>query len=244
MTSMPDKLFRDHLEHFKKSPPPKSWNRIESGLKTKSPNRLWIGIAATVLVLLSTSYLIWHSATTTNNIPLVKAENTIKNENPPASSASTLTSKQISSPSPILSNNITTASKKSIPDQKEKHTSTNQTAEAIIVINDVSEEKSIDGSETSEIIISPASNESVVVNDIPSTTSRSNKITYSSGEVNSRFLKKDSTISVAAVEKAPTGLQKIRDIAADLKDEAAFGELRQMKNEILSFPIKELTKDK
>jgi hypothetical protein len=240
---MPDKLFRNHLEHFKKSPPPQAWSRIETGLKTKSSSRLWIGIAASVLVLLCTSFLLWHSGQTPQNVPSIVASNIITHENPSVTSPTPLMSEQISSSS-TPSSNIQIVSEKSKPDQKEKNPSAQQIAEAIIVINDVPGEKTIDGRETSENIISSGSNESVVVNDIPSTTSHSNKITYSSGEVNSRFLKKDSTASVPAVEKTSAGFQKIRDIAADLKDEAAFGELRQMKNEILSFPIKELTKDK
>jgi hypothetical protein len=79
----------------------------------------------------------------------------------------------------------------------------------------------------------------VTTADVASSSVRSNKIVYSSGEVNSRFLKKD-TASGAILpppEKPQTGIQKIMEIAANLKyEENALGELREMKNEILSLP--------
>jgi hypothetical protein len=61
-------------------------------------------------------------------------------------------------------------------------------------------------------------------------------------------LKKESSASVAIVpapEKPQTGIQKIIEIASNLKyEENALGELREMKNEILSLPRKEATADK
>jgi hypothetical protein len=48
MMPQPDKLFRDRLEHFKKTPPPQAWDKVNSGLHTRSAKNLWISISRRV----------------------------------------------------------------------------------------------------------------------------------------------------------------------------------------------------
>jgi len=87
--------------------------------------------------------------------------------------------------------------------------------------------------------------ESTPTTPIASSELKSSKIIYSSGEVNARFLKKDSGSSVPAVNKPTSGIQKILDIASNLKyEDSALGDLREIKNEFLSLPRRELVKAK
>jgi len=88
---------------------------------------------------------------------------------------------------------------------------------------------------------------------VQSSNSRSNKIIYSTNEVNSRFLKKDSIPMASSSPSAPstekaeaeTPIQKILDIASGLRSEdASLSDLREIKNEYLSIPIKTQAKDK
>ena len=59
MTSPPDKLFRQGLEHYQKPAPGSAWDRIESGLDKKKHKSPWFKIAATLLLLMVASFVIW-----------------------------------------------------------------------------------------------------------------------------------------------------------------------------------------
>lgn len=244
MTSTPDNRFRDHLEHFKKSPPPQAWSRIDSGLKNKNSNRIWLSAAAAIIILMSASFLLWRANEIQINTPVVASEYKSIIENKPETSDSPTISEHISSPDikPVVSSieqSETTKSKnkKYTASQEEMITTAEITIETPI-------EKSVPHQMTEEIN-STLAPEPVVTNEITSAKSYNSKIIYSSGEVNSRFLKKDTSTAVPATEKSPSGIQKLLDIASSLKyDETALGDLREMKNEILSFPHKEPTKEK
>jgi hypothetical protein len=55
MTSPPDKLFRDGLEHHRKAAPASAWDRIESGLDRKRNRSPWMKIAAGLILLITTT---------------------------------------------------------------------------------------------------------------------------------------------------------------------------------------------
>jgi len=245
MMPQPDKLFRDRLEHFKKSPPPQAWNRVNSGLYTRKSKSLWISIAAGVVILIGASFLFWQS----NETPQVLASITVKpevqptQENQPATSTISSTSEPTPSP-------ITSSVKRNI-NHSGNAVAVNPTTETAQLVETHSQEKSI--AET-EINSSPVS-EPIAANDMQSSSPRSNKIVYSSNEVNSRFLKKESAPQEAIpqestppapfAEKAETPIQRILDIASGLRNEdASLSDLREIKNEYLSIPIKGQTKDK
>ncbi len=66
---------------------------------------------------------------------------------------------------------------------------------------------------------------------------RSN-ITYTAEEVNAKYLKKESTAEATPEKKNTSGLQKVIDLALDLKNEGSvLGDIREKKNEWLSFNI-------
>jgi hypothetical protein len=58
MTSPPDKLFRQGLEHYQKPAPGSAWERIESGLDRKRNRIPWMNIAAGLLIVIVTSVVI------------------------------------------------------------------------------------------------------------------------------------------------------------------------------------------
>ena len=68
--------------------------------------------------------------------------------------------------------------------------------------------------------------------------SKRTNITYTAEEVNAKYLKKESTAEATPEKKNTSGLQKVIDLALDLKNEGSvLGDIREKKNEWLSFNI-------
>ena len=68
--------------------------------------------------------------------------------------------------------------------------------------------------------------------------SKRTNITYTAEEVNAKYLKKESTAQATPEKKNTSGLQKVIDLALDLKNEGSvLGDIREKKNEWLSFNI-------
>ncbi len=82
MTSPPDKLFRDGLEHHRKAAPASAWDRIESGLDKKRNRSPWMKIAAGLILLIATSVMIFQRNQTDNSITTVSKETTAITLNP------------------------------------------------------------------------------------------------------------------------------------------------------------------
>ena len=77
----------------------------------------------------------------------------------------------------------------------------------------------------------------ISIADAASDIKRSN-ITYTAEEVNAKYLKKESTAEATPEKKNTSGLQKVIDLALDLKNEGSvLGDIREKKNEWLSFNI-------
>ena len=243
MTSSPDKQFRDSLEHYKKSPPPQAWTRIETGLHKKKNRSVWYSAAAGVIVLIGATMILLRSNENPSANPLMTIEQnnntTITNQQPVSPAISETIDPQTESVPVIQANSPKAkASKKVTPTIKE----------ASYPLATGSKEITTPGGSSATgitAVISTTVQEPVAINNEASSTTRSNKIVYSSGEVNSRFLKKEAESPVQVKEKAiettpekpQTPIQKIIDIAANLKyEENALGELREKKNEILSLP--------
>jgi hypothetical protein len=239
-----DKLFRDRLEHYKKSPPPPAWNRINDGLQTDHSKSFWIKIAAGVIILLGASFLFWKANETT----IVLAPITVSQEVPTVqeNQLATVATPLIDEPalSPI------TSSDKRNSNQAGNRALVKPTIQSAGIPEVQPEEKLIAVTETPVEINSAPVSESMISNEAQPASTRSNKIIYSSNEVNMRFQKKDSTPTFTASvppspEKAESPIQKIKDIASGLKTEdASLSELREIKNEYLSFPLKTQAKDK
>src|SRR5688572_251240 len=84
MTSQPDKLFRDKLENFQRPAPAAAWERIESGLNKNHTKGLWMKIAAGLLLLAISVFLLWPSASTEISQPVsvVPQNKAVEKNNP------------------------------------------------------------------------------------------------------------------------------------------------------------------
>ena len=243
MTSSPDKQFREGLEHYKKSPPPQAWNRVESGLHKNKNRSVWYSAAAAVVLLIGATFMLFRSNENQIANPTITLEQNSNTEISNPQSLSTVINEPIAEQiesAPVIQQIApkAKASNKEIPTLKI------ESYPVVVASNEITTEASAPQTATPEVI-STTSQEPVAINDVASSSTRSNKIIYSSGEVNSRFLKKPTDAPVPVKEKTTettpekpqTPIQKIIDIASNLKyEENALGELREKKNEILSLP--------
>ncbi len=59
MNQQPDKLFREKLEGFQKPAPASAWDKIETNLDKQNPKGLWWKVAASLLLIAVSAYLLW-----------------------------------------------------------------------------------------------------------------------------------------------------------------------------------------
>lgn len=220
MTSQPEKLFREKLEHFQRPAPAAAWDRIEAGLDKTNHKGLWLKIAAGLLLLSVAAFLLWPTTENNSDVltstpdPVVpEVHNTIPKET-------------VTPASPVVEEKI--AEQKTTP--KQVRSAPAVSSEHVLVI---AEEKEI--LPVTETIIP----ETIVVESTPEAIA-STTIVYTADEVNARFMKKDSPVEATPEEKKTSGIQKLMGLAYDLKNnDTAFGDLRQKKNEILALNFKE-----
>ena len=240
MTSSPDKQFREGLEHYKKNPPPPAWGRIESGLHKNKNRSIWYSAAAAVMLLIGATFILLRSNVNQIDNPSLaleqKSNTEITYQQPISSTVNEPIAPQKES-APVIQPN----SRKANTSKRENPIVQKENNSIGMVSNEIPSEASTPQPAAEAI----TAQEPATLNDVATSATRSNKIVYSSGEVNSRFLKKEVKTPVHVKEKAPettpektqTPIQKIIDIAANLKyEENALGELREKKNEILSLP--------
>ena len=236
----PDKYLQDKFDRERKSPPPEVWNRIQAGLDQRKSKKIWFrySAASAIIVLLAASITLWQFDQPTNHT--ISSGKNITEENIPehnytnkATEEKQITTNHISpnvkSSKPVRSNQTNIKTQNNIqPDiEINEKITTSQTEEEIPLVATIS------NPDSSTMEATPVE-EKVVV-----TPPTGKKIYYSAAEVNARFLKKKDTATAPSTEKTESGIQKILDIAYDIKySESALGDLRQYKDDILSFPAK------
>ncbi|MBK9103968.1 MAG: hypothetical protein IPL92_05230 [Saprospiraceae bacterium] len=84
MTSYPDPLFREGLEHYRKPAPASAWERIESGLDKKKHKSPWLKIAACLTLLIATMFMLFQHNQTDSTLATTTKKSTTVTLNPDA----------------------------------------------------------------------------------------------------------------------------------------------------------------
>lgn len=277
MTSPPDKLFRQGLEHYQKSAPGSAWERIESGLDRKKHKSPWFKIAATLLLLMVASFVIWQLNVTDTAVATISKESSSGNlTTDTISSVATDESKDKIRESSDVSresivkdessdmrrqtsdvrrealkgNKTLVDNYKPEYDNSKKPKTSRLQSPVYSLQSSASTEKAVTPDESQlaatiepaviSIESTPVSREEITheISTDGETDSKRTSITYTADEVNAKYLKKESASEATLEKKNTSGLQKVIDLALELKNEGSvLGDIREMKNEWLSINI-------
>lgn len=261
MTSPPDKLFRQGLEDYQKPAPGSAWERIESGLDKKKHKSPWFKIAATLLLLMVASFVIWQLNEADTAVATELQEIGSRRQEAVNSRQSSVDSSQLNSIVERSRNNQLDVVKKNLPVVERSRNepsrnslqspvtshqlavSSQQSSASTYKSNTPDESQMAATPEADKTSIELTSLSQVEITNEISTTkvasdSKRTNITYSAEEVNAKYLKKESTTQATPEKKNTSGLQKVIDLALDLKNEGSvLGDIREKKNEWLSFNI-------
>lgn len=232
----PDNFFKTKLEGMELPVPDGAWNKIEAATRSKKKSIWWMRIAASLLLICAALGLIWK----------------LNNQNV---SVEPIAQKKTTAPTlketPVIEkqNDERTADKKrltadidTLTAPKATHTFLKKQSSVDVHIETASvpsksneslnEEKSSDEILETKITAvdpSPADTNTSVASNF--------KLTIEAAEVNQKYLKKSIAEATPDIKKT-SGIQKLLDKANDLKhDQDPFGELREMKNEVLALGI-------
>ncbi|HSF89695.1 MAG TPA: hypothetical protein VLA46_09775 [Saprospiraceae bacterium] len=283
MTSPPDKLFRQGLEHYQKPAPGSAWERIESGLEHKRNRGLWMKVAAGLVLLIATSTILFQLNQPESTIATVSKESGPVNSQQSAVSSQQSTVDTLKSlhSNPIVEgsrNNHHDSSGEDLPvgerTRAERSRSSRNEPQSKSPRSSVSSsERSADPAKGAAFVAGPQSavttqntispdesnlsssndpvekmtesksaSQATITNEISiadaAADSKRTSITYSAEEVNAKYLKKESVTEATPEKKNTSGLQKVIDLALDLKNEGSvLGDIREKKNEWLSINI-------
>ena len=246
MTSPPDKLFRNGLENYRKPAPVSAWDRIESGLDHKRNNRMWMKIAAGLLLLIAAGTMLWNQDH--NDIASAKTENknVIKNEEIHDELSQSGTGEKMESnvkqykevdDDQFATNGLESKGKVETAKQISQPIASvipeNKPDE--VAINKVDEPEDVVAGTNAVAEMELETNKDKANN---VTDSRGTNIVYSAKEVNSKFLKPGASPEATMEKKTTSGFQKVLDKAFELQnEESLLAELREKKNEWLSINI-------
>lgn len=246
MNQQPDNLFREKLEGYQKPAPASAWEKIAAAQSKKNDRWLWLKIAASVTAVALAGYALLPPDTTTdlsNDSLTAPIEEKIKEELP------SLEKNPIDEPkenkaeiakSSSHSNNVKSTAK-SQKKAIEKALTPKVEENLNIAETDPSKQEYLQQQEEintiaiNETIVLTQSNESPVVAD-----AQPNSITlvYSAKDVE-EYLDKKSLAEATSDNKKSSTFKKLLKKANDLtNNQDPFGELRQMKNEILALNFK------
>ena len=226
----PDKLFREKLENHSTPAPEIVWQRIELAQPTKNKTVFWLKIAASIVLLLSVSILLWRPAPQIETI----AETSVEDKK----------ATRIESTSPKSKSEVKTKIK---ADKKSKTVIYNlriQHNKNLITENNSNQGVEVDNNtlvtELLEANNTIVSEEGVAVAAENNTTNTSSTtIIYTAAEVNEKYLRPVVVADATSEEIKTSTFQKLLEKASDLKNnQAPLAELRQKKNELLALNFK------
>ena len=281
MTHIPDPMFRNGLEHYRRPAPASVWERVESGLDRKRRRSIWLKVAAGLVLLMATSTVFWkygQSRTAETEESVGSQLSAISYQSPVISHQPSAISYQLSGVGSFQSSQLSSIVERSRNNPSDVvhedlpvvERSRNEPSRSIVRLagsnpkSTVSSKKFAVGSQQSnssledippitlnepkEIITEPASSNSQEASVTHAATEQyRSSITYTSKEVNEKFLKKEVTAQATPEKKNASGLQKVIDKALDLKnDESVLADLREKKNEWLTinYPSKKRATNK
>lgn len=248
MTLPPDQLFRDRLGNFQKKAPTTAWDRIETQLDHKKGHIPWMKIAAGLILLLATSLLLWPSSRNQR----VASSTTIQNQNITSNEQLPVERKPVEpslSQKVLSEDNALTNGKEEVTKHLQPEIATGKS----IGIKPLNREKDAQPVAANELVsgtqasqpeiqetesIPVAMTEPEPIQSVATAEVAPNRasIAYTAEEVAEKFLKKEKPTDATPDRKNTSGLQKVVAVALDFKyEESVVGELRDIKNEWLSF---------
>jgi hypothetical protein len=232
MNQQPDKIFREKLGHYHKTPPATAWERIEAGLEKKTVTKFeWRKVAASLLLLTAIGYAVWSFRSTVEVQPV--AQKAIDAHPSKADDRVAETNQSRTFKEETASAEEETSKAKSTPITVNKHvkrtppTVTPSDAPNIqIDLVDIQEATSTSTSAP----ISTVDPDAVPVKKVATSIT----MTISVEEAN-QYLDKNALAEATFEEKKTSTFKKLLKKASDLKsNQAPFGDLREKKNEILA----------
>jgi hypothetical protein len=246
MNQQTDKFFRDKLEQHQRPAPPAAWERIEAGLSKKNkPVIYWMKIAASISIVAVAAFFLWPSGEKDNDKTARKTENPV-----PVDTAK----KKNQTPS-----RQKLSSERAIPLVAEKQSNTSSKSKPVTKVQpitipshpeEISNRHSPDPNEQEKLPVANPMDEDVINANViepnavaegtqTNTAADQNiKIVISAAD-SEKFLNKKYIAEATPEEKKTSTLKKLLDKADDLTtNQDPFGEIRQMKNEILALNFK------
>lgn len=244
MNDQPDKFFRDKLNDFQPPVSAGAWNRVSRNLGRKSDQRVWLKVAAGLLLLAAAGMLIFPlqqddpALHLSENTPPVKKQESAPPEKSISEQSEANVQKEIHT-SPVAAGPQDAGNTKRWKQKKEGPRPV-PAAEPL-----PAEQNAIATTETplpdhAGIAEEPRPETPRAPAAAPQAEKENITIVFTAQEVNEKYLKKKNGVAKATPKtKDSSTWQKLLDKAYDLKhNQDPLGNLRQKKNEILALNFK------
>lgn len=240
MTSLPDKFFRGKLTGYQRNAPPAAWERIEQGLDNSGSKRFWLKVAAAIFVLAIPLFILWPKVRHETIATISNSKDAISEPVVEEKSEVVIPSVTVQEVQPSIEKTPKVIHDQSTIGVKNENKRTASVVAENKMKNDIPEEQTIAVSIGSDV------EKNNVVEATSPTHVKTSIIVYSAEEVNARFLRHNKSktkvvkgkeiITTVPVEDKAGHFKAISDVAAAIKyNETSFGDLRQLKDDILSF---------
>ena len=256
MNQQPDKIFRDKLQGYQQPVPSGTWNRVSQNLTNDNRRMVWLRVAATVLVVITSGVFLYPVLKESTDTPL--SENIIKPRNPEPAVV-----KPVPQETPPAKYNDHKSGDASAQRDGRAHGEKRNQRPAITEERAITEETAAPEEKTTpynddqdqapplatleNIEIMPevmgderqSSESEVPASVLADPNRKSVTIVFTTDEVNEKYLSKKENTEATQETKDASGFKRLLDKAYDLKNNQDFiGDLRQKKNEILAMNFK------
>lgn len=223
MSNEIDKFFKGKLADHSVKPGPEAWSKIESGLSKKNKTIIWFRSAA-VLAMIGLAIGLWfisEKSKVEQPVAINKATDVVKEIPENKIAEADPGDEVVKEPLPVVRRSKPTLTKKTSKNPPAKE------AKNIALVNDsTTQQLAISNEESIELL--PA----IELPIESKVESKSMVIVYTLPEIKT---KNESTREDELFKEKKTGLQKVMEIASEVRSESPLGGLRQAKNEILAF---------